>query len=109
MMDADEVRLFIEGRNVYIFEPESKAYHGVVHYGLDGRCAARFSDGATDVGVFGFDANRYWTRYDRFRGGQTHAFHLESLGPGIAQAYFADGKRAFIQAHGKDISGLADD
>ncbi|WP_417410939.1 hypothetical protein [Hoeflea sp.] len=107
-MDADDVRHFLEGRTIYCFQPETRSLVAVIDYGPDGRCAARFSSGEADTGVYGFDGASYWTRYKTFRDGQTHAFHLRELGPGIAQAYFADGTKAFIQSQSSDLTGLAE-
>jgi hypothetical protein len=108
MLKADEVKAFIEGRDVYSFDPETKELAAVIHYGLDGHCLVRFEAGGTDKGVYGFEADRYWTRYETFREGKRHSFGLDPLGPGIAQAYFADGTIAFLQAHSMDLSGLTD-
>jgi hypothetical protein len=104
MMNADEVRLFLEGRKIYCFQPETRALFAVIDYESDGRCAARFSSGEADAGVYGFDGESYWTRYETFRSGEIHAFHLRKLGPGIAQAYFTDGTKAFLQSHSADLS-----
>jgi hypothetical protein len=108
MMNADDVRLFLEGRTIYCFQPETRALVAVIDYQSDGRCAARFSSGEEDTGVYGFDGASYWTRYQTFRNGQTHAFHLRKLGAGIAQAYFTDGTKAFLQSQSADLTGLAD-
>ena len=105
-MNAADVRLFLEGRKVYVFQPESRALFAVVDYGPDGRCAVRFSSGGIDAGIYGFDGESYWTRYETFRAGETHAFHLRQLGPGIAQAYHTDGTKAFLQSHSNDLTGI---
>ena len=107
-MDADDVRLFLEGHTIYCFQPETLSLVAVIDYQTDGRCAARFSSGEADTGVYGFDGASYWTRYETFREGQTHAFHLRALGPGIAQAYFIDGTKAFLQSQSADLTGLAE-
>ena len=99
MLTPAEVRQFIEGRTVFAFDPAMRKPAAVVTYGTEGRCAMRMVSGETDQGRYGFDADCYWTRYDTFRGGQTHAFRLERLGPGVVQAWFATGTRAFVQSH----------
>ncbi len=50
-------------------------------------------------GEYGFEEDLYWTRYRRFRDGARHRFRLQSLAPGLAQAWFAGGARAFLQCH----------
>ncbi len=107
-MKADEVRQFLEGRKIYIFEPETRALVAVATYELGGRVSFEFSAGDADVGVYGFDGDGYWTRYEKFRDGERHVFHLEALGPGIAQAYFADGRKAFLQSQSRDLSEIAE-
>lgn len=106
MLTADEVKLFLEGRDVYSFDPEAKELAAVIHYGVDGHCHVRFADGGTDKGVYGFEGDSYWTRYEYFRNGERHRFDLKPRGPGIAQAYFADGTIAFLQAHSMDLSAM---
>ena len=107
-MQADDVRRFLEGRKIYNFQPGPRTLFAVTDYGLDGRCAVRLSTGDTDIGIYGFDGDAYWTRYEKFRNGETHFFHLKSLGPGIAQAYFADGTQAFLQSQTADLSGIVE-
>lgn len=98
-MNANAVKSFLEGRSVYALDPQTRAVAACIDYGLDGRCLARFVNGDTDAGVYGFEGDCYWTRYDTFRDGKRHVFRLESRGPGVAQAYFADGRIAFLQSH----------
>jgi len=98
-MSAAAVRLFIEGRTVLALDPQTNGVVATVHYGEDGGCSARFPDGDADTGQCGFIENRYWTRYSRFREGKRNEFFLVSQGSGRAQAYYADGRRAFLQVH----------
>ncbi len=98
-MDATEVREFIEGRSVYGIDPQTREVVACIDYGTDGTCMARFVDGETDPGVYGFEGDTYWTRYETFRDGKRHVFRLEAKGPGVAQAYFEDGTIAFLQSH----------
>jgi len=107
MLKAEEVKLFIAGRDVYSFDPETKEFAAMIHYGLDGNCLVRFAAGGTDSGVYGFEGDSYWTRYETFRNGERHRFDLQPLGLGIAQAYFADGTIAFLQAHSMDLTALS--
>lgn len=104
MMQAAEIRAFLEGRRVHAFAPETRALVAHVDYRGDGRCALCFATGETDQGVYGIEGDTYWTRYDRFRGGETHAFRLERLGPNLAQAWFSTGARAFLQSHDAEVS-----
>lgn len=108
MMQADEVRRFLEGQKIYVFEPETHTLVAVVNYEPGGHCGFQFAAGDTDAGVYGFEGDAYWTRYEKFRNGERHVFHLESLGPGIAQAYFADGRKAFLQSQITDLSGISE-
>lgn len=103
MMTEAEVRAFIAGRRVFNFDPETRDFAAEVVYGPDGRCALRFASGVEEGGVWGFEADAYWTRYDAFRGGERHAFRLEPLAPGLAQAWFTTGARAFLQSHSRDL------
>ena len=108
MMKAEDVRRFLEGQEIHVFEPETRALVAVVDYETGGRCGFRFLAGDTDVGVYGFEGDAYWTRYEKFRNGERHVFHLKSLGPAIAQAYFADGTKAFLQAQTADLAGIVE-
>lgn len=101
-MNANEVREFLEGHSVYALDPQSREVVACIDYGTDGRCLARFSNGDTDGGVYGFKDDTYWTRYETFRNGKRHVFRLEARGQGVAQAYFADGTAAFLQSHSEN-------
>lgn len=98
-MTADEVKEFLQGRSVYALDAETRTLAACIDYGTDGTCLARFVNGDTDPGVYGFEGDTYWTRYDTFREGKRHVFRLEYRGPGVAQAYFEDGTIAFLQSH----------
>lgn len=106
MMTEEDVRRFIAGRRVFNFDPETRAFAAEVEYRADGSCALRFATGETEAGVYGFEGDSYWTRYEAFRGGARHAFRLEPLGPGLAQAWFTTGARAFLQCHMPELPGL---
>jgi hypothetical protein len=97
-MKAEEVRRFIEGKTIQAFDPDSKDLVATVDYRRDGTCAARFPTGESDTGRFGFIGDRYWTQYTRFRGGGRNEFYLVEVDTGRAQAFYADGRRAFLQA-----------
>ena len=98
-MTADEVRDFLEGHSVYALDPTTREVVACIDYGTDGTCLCRFVNGDSDKGVFGFEGDTYWTRYETFREGKRHVFRLERRGPRTAQAYFADGTIAFLQSH----------
>lgn len=97
MMNADDLCAFLTGQDLYAFDPATGDRVAQVAYDPDGTCRLRFADGRAEGGVYGFDGDTYWTRYDAFRGGAVNAFRLEPLAPGIAQAWHVDGTRAFIQ------------
>lgn len=98
-MDSTEIRDFLEGHDVYALNPDTRETAACITYGRDGRCVAQFTDGQTDTGVWGIGEASYWTRYETFRDGKPHLFRLEARGPGVAQAYFADGTMALLQSH----------
>lgn len=98
-MSAADVRRFIEGRTVLALDPLTRDLVATVRYDADGTCAAGFPNGDGDTGQCGFVDDRYWTRYTRFRNGKRNEFFLVSTGAGQAQAYYADGRQAFLQVH----------
>jgi len=102
-MNAADVRRFIEARTVLALDPTSNDVVATVQYRADGTCTARFPDGDTDTGQCGFVEDRYWTRYTRFRDGARNEFFLVSHGVGRAQAYYADGRQAFLQVHEEQV------
>ena len=102
-MPPEDVRAFLEGRLVHAFDPQTRARVAQVFYGPDGTCRLRFADGTEDEGDYGFEGELYWTRYRGFRDGALNRFRLQPLAPGLAQAWFTDGARAFLQAHGDDL------
>lgn len=104
MMSPEEVRAFLQGRLVHAFDPATRERVAAVFYGPDGTCRLTFANGEVDAGDYGFDGDLYWTRYRRFREGATHRFRLEAVGPGLAQAWFADGTRAFLQGHSETLA-----
>lgn len=102
MMNAEQITTFLSGRSVYGLDPATRVVAACIDYGTDGTCLARFSNRMTDTGEWGIEGNTYWTRYTRFREGNRHAFRLEPLGEGVAQAYFADGTIAFLQSYSQN-------
>ena len=98
-MNAQEIRAFLEGHSVYGLNPETQEVVACIDYHTDGTCLCRFANGETDKGVYGFEGDTYWTRYETFREGKRHVFRLIRKGEGVAQAYFADGTIAFLQSH----------
>lgn len=106
-MSAADVRRFIEGKTTLVFDPQTGEEVACVTYGPDGICRTRFSNGQEDSGEYGFVDDCYWTRYKQFRGGGRNVFYLVSRGTGQAQAYFSDGRKAFLQVHedGREVRG----
>ncbi|MDF1728418.1 MAG: hypothetical protein P1U53_11785 [Sulfitobacter sp.] len=98
-MNADEVKEFLRGHSIYALDPETRKVAACIDYRTDGTCFVRFVNGDTDKGVYGFEGDTYWTRYETFREGKRHAFRLVAQGPGVAQAYFQDGTIAFLQSY----------
>lgn len=105
LMTPGQVRRFLLGRQVHAFDPQTGTRVAMVEYQRDGTCTLHFATGETESGVYGFDGNSYWTRYDAFRGGKTNSFHLQARGPGVAQAHFTDGRRAYLQSHHPALPG----
>lgn len=97
-MDAAELQAFISGRTLFAYEPDTLARVAEVIYQPDGICLASFANGTKDNGIYGFSDAAYWTRYAKFRNGETNQFYLILVGPQIAQAYHADGRLAFLQS-----------
>lgn len=96
-MTADEVREFIRGNTLEALEPDSRALVATVSYLEDGTVAARFADGSSDTGQFGFSGHYYWTCYRNFRQGSRNEFSLFRLDENEAQAFHRNGTRAFVQ------------
>lgn len=94
----DEVRAFLVGQKLHIFDPNTSTRVAEVHYDTDNRCHVTFEDGGDDSGAYGIEGDMYWTRYSRFRNGMKCHFYLVRLGPDLAQAYHADGTIAFLQS-----------
>lgn len=97
-LDPKEVEAFLVGQTLHAFDPDSHNKVASVTYQDDGTCVAIMKDGTEDRGHYGVDEGIYWTRYNQFRGGETHHFYLVRVGPQVAQAYHSDGRRAFLQS-----------
>lgn len=93
-----DLRQFISGETLFAYEPDSLKNAAKITYHSSGQCTAIFADGTQDTGQYGFSGDTYWTRYTRFRDGQIHHFYLVPTRSQVAQAYYADGSRAFIQS-----------
>jgi len=106
-MTDDDLRAFMFGKVLYVFEPATRARFAAVQYGADYTCHARFEDGSEDTGTYGFEGEHYWTRYLRFRDGTTHYFFLVPLAPDTAQAFYQDGTQAFLQSTKADPRSFA--
>jgi hypothetical protein len=100
MMTAAEVQAFIFGKTVQAIDPRTMNVIALITYNPDHTCRIEHIDTqAVDSGVYGFTDAVYWTRYDTFRDGTTNNFALENLGGGRAQAYYDDGRQAFLLVH----------
>ncbi|MCR9176976.1 MAG: hypothetical protein NXI19_13350 [Alphaproteobacteria bacterium] len=100
MMSPDEVREFILGKTVQAIDPETMNVVALISYDPGDTCRIEHLDTkVVDAGVYGFTDAVYWTTYETFRDGTTNSFALEYLGPGRAQAYYDDGRRAFLLVH----------
>ena len=97
-MNDIDVRNFLQGQKLAAYDPDTLERVAIITYSVDGSCLAEFSDGTKSAGQYGFVEDRYWTQYDSFRNGEQHEFRLQPLRPQVVQAYFADGRRAFVQS-----------
>lgn len=102
-LEAKDLRAFLFGRRLYVFDPATRARFATVSYGTDNRCHAVFSDRTEDHGTYGFEGDLYWTGYSRFRDGAIHRFFLVRVEDDVMQAYHADGARAFLQSPLPDL------
>lgn len=92
-----ELQSFMVGQQLYAFDPMSLERVGHITYQTDGRCVVVFEDGTADQGDYGLLEASYWTQYAKFRDGKRNEFYLLPLDLDVAQAFFADGRRAFVQ------------
>ena len=100
MMSPAEVHDFIFKKTVQAIDPETMKVVALITYNPDFTSRIEHLDTkATDAGVYGFTDAVYWTRYEAFRGGTTNNFALDSLAADRAQAYYDDGRRAFLLVH----------
>jgi hypothetical protein len=100
MMSPAEVHDFIFGKTVQAINPDTMEVVAMITYNTDHTCRIEhLATKAVEAGVYGFTDAVYWTRYDAFRGGTTNNFALDSLAAGRAQAYYDDGRRAFLLVH----------
>lgn len=106
---AAEIEKFLVGRPTYAFDPETRARVAGVTYDLDGVCRTEFEEGGGDKGRWGIDADTYWTQYKSFRDGSKNVFYLVHVAPDVAQAYYVDGARAFLQSGRRSLDGMSDD
>ncbi len=92
-----ELRKFLFGNRVEAVDPESLERFTIVSYLKNGTCQFILPSGEAETGIYGFEDGYYWTRYSKFRGGKINRFSLIPGKNGSAQAYFADGRRAYLQ------------
>jgi len=97
-MDKADVRTFLFGKTLFVYEPETLKNVAKVTYYPNGCCMALFTDGTEDTGQYGLSGETYWTQYERFRENQRHHFYLTLIEPEVAQAFYIDGRRAFLQS-----------
>lgn len=89
--------MFLTDRLLYAVDPDTGAEVARVTYNSDGTCHAVMAQGDDNPGVWGLTDTGYWTKYARFRDGMRHEFTLVRVNDEAAQAYFSDGRRAFLQ------------
>lgn len=103
MLTGTSLHAFLTTQKVHVFDPDTHAPVATVQYGTDGQITMRHADGRTDHGHWGLDGDTYWTRYAHFRDGTLNRFYLEPVDAATAQAYFGDGRRAFLQSHNPSL------
>lgn len=96
-LTENEVREFVFNRTLECFHPGSDTCAATITYLTDGTCRAVMEDAGTDEGRYGFDRDMYWTQYAWFRDGGLFRFYLERIDHNTCQAFFEDGKTAFLQ------------
>ena len=96
-MSSQEAHAFLNDRTLHALDPDTREAVARVTYGGDGTCHAVMVSGESTPGVWGLTDTGYWTQYERFRDGERHEFTLVLISDRVAQAYFADGRRAFLQ------------
>lgn len=96
MMAAADLERFIHGRTVAAIDPETGATFARVTYRPDGVCIVAHQGGRLERGRYGFADGCYWTIYPTFRDGRKNSFYLTTEGPGRAQAWHDDGRRAYL-------------
>lgn len=104
-MNEAELHAYVYGKTLYAFEPDTLLDGANVTYNTDGTCTAVLPDGTTDNGVYALEGDTYWTRYENFRDGTTNRFRLTLIGDEVAQAYYTDGRRAFVQSPHQSLAG----
>lgn len=104
MLNGPDLVAFLTAQTVHVFDPDTRAYVAEAVYHPDGKVEIRHADGRTDRGAWGADGHLYWTRYEAFRDGTRNSFFLEPLDAATAQAFFSDGRRAFLQSHKAALS-----
>lgn len=96
-MSSQEAGAFLTDRTLQAVDPDTGHVVGQVTYHSNGTCLAEMVSGEDSPGVWGLTDTGYWTRYETFRDGKRHAFTLVRVSDEAAQAYFADGRPAFLQ------------
>ena len=96
-MSSEEAGAFLTDRTLQAIDPDTGQVVGQVTYSSNGTCLAEMVSGENSPGVWGLTDAGYWTQYETFRDGKRHAFTLVRVNDEAAQAYFDDGRRAFLQ------------
>lgn len=104
MLDELNLTRFLTAQVIHVFDPDTFAPVAEVSYGRDGEVTMRHADGREDRGKWGIEKATYWTQYENFRDGGLNRFYVERVDPFTVQAFFLDGRRAFVQSHKPSLS-----
>lgn len=96
-LTSSGVKAFVLGQTLDCFDPESGVLAATIEYFENGTCHAAMADGTSDDGRYGFERELYWTQYRWFRNGSLNRFFLLEINHSTCQAYFEDGRKAFLQ------------
>ena len=99
LLSGAQVSDFLTAGPIFVFEPDTLEPVAQVSYRQDGSVLMKTVDCQSDVGAWGISANTYWTQYEKFRDGERYHFGLEYICDDTMQAYFSDGRRAYLQSH----------
>ena len=103
MLDENSLFTFLTSQRIFVFDPETFEPVAQVTYGSDGSVEMRHFDGREEKGIWGIDGSTYWTRYEKFRDGRVNQFYLQPVDDETAQAFFSDGRRAYLQSYRRSL------